>query len=159
MTVFRTIAIILLSGSATAQNYTAADLEAAFEKTNLVISSSGHACYQFETYVAASSEQRSRGLMFVRDLPEFTGMLFTYPRPAALSMWMKNTFIPLDILFFGADGDIANIVRDTVPLSLDSIAATRRVNFVLELNAGVTKKLGIDADSQVLFTTLESKED
>jgi uncharacterized membrane protein (UPF0127 family) len=159
MTIIPIIAAILLCGSAAAQNYSAADLDAAFNKTNLVISSSGHGCYQFETYVAANSEQRSRGLMFVRDLPEFTGMLFTYPRPAALSMWMKNTYIPLDILFFGADGDIANIVENTVPLSPDSISAARRVHFVLELNAGVTKKLGIDADSRVIFTELDSDED
>ena len=107
---------------------------------------------------AASSQQRSRGLMFVRDLPAFTGMVFTYPRPAALSMWMKNTYIPLDILFFGADGDIANIVENTVPLSLDSVAAVRRVTYVLELNAGVTEKLGIDADSTVIFTELDNDE-
>ncbi len=159
MTIIRIIAAMILCGSASAQDYSTADLDAAFDKTNLVISSSRHACYQFETYVAASSEQRSRGLMFVRKLPEFTGMVFTYPRPAALSMWMKNTFIPLDILFFSADGDIANIVENTVPLSLDSISAIRPVHFVLELNAGVTKKLGIDADSRVIFTQLDSDED
>ena len=159
MTIIRIIAAILLCGSSSAQNYSAADLDAAFNKTNLMISSSGHGCYQFETYVAANSEQRSRGLMFIRDLPEFTGMLFTYPRPAALSMWMKNTYIPLDILFFGADGDIANIVENTVPLSLDSISAVRQVHFVLELNAGIAKKLGIDADSRVIFTELDSDED
>jgi uncharacterized membrane protein (UPF0127 family) len=159
MTIIRIIAAILLCGSSSAQNYSAADLDAAFNKTNLMISSSGHGCYQFETYVAANSEQRSRGLMFIRDLPEFTGMLFTYPRPAALSMWMKNTYIPLDILFFSADGDIANIVENTVPLSLDSISAVRQVHFVLELNAGIAKKLGIDADSRVIFTELDSDED
>jgi len=158
MTFVRVMLVMLLCASAAAQNYSTADLDAAFDKTNLVISSSGHACYQFDAYVAASSEQRSRGLMFVRDLPDFTGMVFTYPRPARLSMWMKNTFIPLDILFFGADGDIANIAADTVPLSLDPIAATRSVRFVLELNAGVAKKLGIDADSRVIFTELDSEE-
>ncbi|MBT5220646.1 MAG: DUF192 domain-containing protein, partial [Woeseia sp.] len=65
----------------------------------------------------------------------------------------------LDIVFFGADGDIANIVENTVPLSLDSISAAHPINFVLELNAGVTKKLGIDADSRVIFTELDSDED
>ncbi len=158
MTTLRVTLMLLMLGSASAQDYRLADLDAAFGKTNLVISSSRHACYQFEAYVAATSEQRSRGLMFVRDLPEFTGMVFTYPRPAALSMWMKNTYIPLDILFFDAEGAIANIVADTVPLSLDSISAKRRVSFVLELNAGVTAKLGIDADSQIIFAELDESE-
>jgi len=152
----RAVLLVLLCGPATAQNYSTADLDAAFNKTNLVISSSGHACYPFTAYVAASSEQQRRGLMFVRDLPEYTGMVFTYLQPAKLSMWMKNTYIPLDILFFGADGRIANIAEGTVPLSLESISATRAVKYVLELNAGVAEELHIDADSRVIFTELES---
>ena len=144
-----------VSAPVAAQDYSMSDLEQAFDKTSLVISGTEHACYQFETFVARNNAQRARGLMFVREMPEFTGMLFIYDRPANLSMWMKNTYIPLDILFFSMNGEIANIARDTVPLTLDSISSAERVTYVLELNAGVTRKLGIDADSRVIFTHLD----
>jgi len=150
----RILSIILVSALLSGQNYEKSDLDAAFEQTTLVISSSAHACYIFDVYVAANNAQRARGLMFVRDLPESTGMIFIYDRPAKLSMWMKNTFIPLDILFINELGEIANIVRDTVPLSLDSVAAVQPVSYALELNAGVTRKLGIDDNSRVIFTAL-----
>ncbi|MGI9202521.1 MAG: DUF192 domain-containing protein [Woeseiaceae bacterium] len=150
----RIIIIILISALLSAQNYEKRDLDDAFDQTTLVISSSAHACYVFDVYVAANQTQQRRGLMFVRNLPEFTGMIFIYEQQARLSMWMKNTYIPLDILFISATGDIANIVRDTVPLSLNSIAAVEPVNYVLELNAGLTEKLGIDNKSQVIFTAI-----
>lgn len=151
----RIMTIIVVSALLSAQNYEKSDLDAAFEQTSLVISSSAHACYVFDVYVAANNSQRARGLMFVRDLPEFTGMVFIYDRPARLSMWMKNTYIPLDILFITEQGEIVNIARDTVPLSLDSVAAVEHVNYALELNAGVTEKLGIDDDSRIIFTALD----
>lgn len=150
----RILSVILVSVLLSAQNYEKSDLDAAFEQTTLVISSSAHACYVFDVYVAANQTQQRRGLMFVRDLPEFTGMIFIYERPARLSMWMKNTYIPLDILFISTTGEIANIARNTVPLSQDSIAAVEPVNYVLELNAGLTEKLGIDDNSRVIFTAL-----
>ncbi len=92
-----------------------------------------------------------RGLMYVRHLPDFSGMLFVYSRPQLLSMWMKNTYISLDILFIRADGSIANIEKDTKPLSLDSISAIEPLHFALELNAGITERLKIDTQSRVFF--------
>ena len=150
----RILSIVLVSALLSAQNYSISDLDEAFERSTLVISSSAHACYVFDIYVAANQTQQRRGLMFVRNLPEFTGMLFIYERPARLSMWMKNTYISLDILFISTTGKIANIARDTVPLSLDSIAAVEPVNYVLELNAGLTEKLGIDDSSHVILTAV-----
>jgi hypothetical protein len=64
-------------------------------------------------------------------------------------MWMKNTFIPLDILFIRSDGSVASIAAMTEPLSLRSIASAEPVRYVLELNGGVAEELGIDADSVV----------
>ena len=92
-----------------------------------------------------------RGLMYVRYMPEFTGMLFVYRQQRVLSMWMKNTYIPLDMLFIRADGSIANIATHTEPLSLESVRAIESLNFVLELNAGVTERLGINTESRVHF--------
>lgn len=151
MTIVRVLSILcigmLLSGQVNEDD----GLDSAFDKDVLVISASEHACYVFDIYVATSREQQSRGLMHVRHLPEFTGMLFVYRQPRVLSMWMKNTYIPLDMLFIRADGSIANIAVHTTPLSLKSVSAVEPLHFVLELNAGVTERLGIDTDSHVFF--------
>ena len=128
-----------------------AALEDNFEQTNIIVVATAPACYNIDVYIAASFAQRRRGLMFVRDLPYMTGMLFVYDRDDYLSMWMKNTFIPLDILFIRSDGTIANIETDTEPQSLKSVAAIEPVRYVLELNAGVAESLGIDTDSYLLL--------
>jgi uncharacterized membrane protein (UPF0127 family) len=114
---------LLWSGIAIAQD----DLDSAFAKDVLIIHASNHACYRLDIYIAATNQQRSRGLMHVRSLPESTGMLFVYDSDARLSMWMKNTFIPLDILFVRADGTVSSIAYDTEPQSLDSIASLEPV--------------------------------
>ena len=110
-----------------------------------------HACYRFDIYLAVSPQQQRRGLMFVRELPEWTGMLFVYRGEDYLSMWMRNTYIPLDMVFARRDGSITNIVRDTVPLSERSVSASEPAAFVLELNAGTTLRLAIDEDSRLIW--------
>jgi len=141
---------LMLSAQSADYNYTDT-VDEAFEKSRLVISASAHACYVFDVYLALTSDQRRRGLMFVRDLPEFSGMLFAYRQSALLSIWMKNTYIPLDLVFIHKDGSIANIVVNAEPHSLNSRVAAVPVNYVLELNGGVTEKLNIDSDSLVLM--------
>lgn len=125
------------------------DLSEAFERGTLVIEAGENACYRFDVWLAETSDQQHRGLMYVRELPRFEGMLFIYPEPARLSMWMKNTYIPLDILFIRADGTVASIAAETEPLSLESIASSEPVQYVLELNAGVTQTLGIGLGSRI----------
>lgn len=126
-------------------------LDEAFEQDVLIIAATLPACYRFDVYLAFERAQQARGLMQVRDLPATTGMLFVYPAVDYHSMWMKNTLIPLDIAFAREDGRIANIVRDTEPQSLQSIASTEPVAYVLELNAGVAERLGIDEQSRILW--------
>ena len=89
--------------------------------------------------------------MFVRNLPETTGMLFVYPGEAYQSMWMKNTFIPLDVLFAKSDGRVSSIEKDTTPQSLKSISSTEPVKYVLELNAGITDTLSIEVGSRLIW--------
>ncbi len=125
------------------------DLSVAFDSGTIIIEAEKDACYRFDVYLATSREQQSRGLMHVRHLPEFTGMLFSYTQPNIISMWMKNTYISLDILFIREDGTISNIATNAEPLSLKSISSTEPVSYFLELNAGVTLKLHINADSRV----------
>ena len=121
----------------------------AFSRDSIVIEASGSACYDFHVYLALTPEQQRRGLMHVRRLPGFTGMLFVYGSDDMRSMWMKNTYIPLDILFIRSDGSVESIARMTEPLSLQSITSGEPVRYVLELNGGVADELGIDSGSTV----------
>ena len=127
----------------------AGDLLSTFDRGTIIIEAERDACYRFDVYLATSREQQIRGLMHVRQLPGFTGMLFGYSTPNMRSMWMKNTYISLDILFIRDDGTISNIEANTEPLSLKSISSTEPVSYVLELNAGVTARLHIDSNSLV----------
>jgi len=138
---------VLLSG----QSYTVGDLNEDFEKDILVISASEHACYRFDVWLAVTRSQFSRGLMHVRHLPDDAGMLFVYAEPDGRSMWMKNTYIPLDILFIRNDGTVSSVARHTEPLSLRSISSVEPVTLVLELNAGTTDRLKIRPGNQVYW--------
>jgi len=93
--------------------------------------------------VARTPAQRAIGLMYRTTMPPDHGMLFDLGVPRVVSMWMKNTFISLDMLFIQSDGRIANIVADTVPESLAPVRSRGRVLGVLELNAGTAAALGI----------------
>jgi uncharacterized membrane protein (UPF0127 family) len=126
------------------------ELDRRFGKDVLIIEASAHGCHRFDIYVAADNTQKSRGLMFVRDLPVTTGMLFIYDNEPA-SMWMKNTFIPLDILFIRRDGTVSSIDHDTEPQSLRSIHSIEPISFVLELNAGTAERLVIDENSRIYW--------
>lgn len=125
-------------------------LEQSFEKDVLVIVARD-ACYRFDIYLALDGQQQRRGLMFVREMPARTGMLFVYADENYRSMWMKNTYIPLDMVFARRDGTVANIASDTVPLSERSVTSSEPVTFVLELNAGTARRLAIDEDSRLIW--------
>ena len=135
---------------AATQQSPAAGLDALFDRAELEIVANDGRRHRFQVYLAENPEQQVRGLMFVRDLPERTGMLFIYDRAARYSMWMKNTYIPLDIVFARQDGTVASVIDDAKPLSLESLAATEPVNYVLELNAGVARRLNIGAGSRLI---------
>jgi len=148
----RTAATVVLALLLSGQSYSVGDLDSAFGKDTLVITASEHACHRFEVWIAVTDKQHARGLMHVRDLAADAGMLFVYTEADRRSMWMKNTYIPLDILFIRSDGTVSSMVSNTEPLSLRSISSIEPVTFVLELNAGVTDRLKITADSQVIWS-------
>ena len=125
-------------------------LEQSFEKDVLVIVARD-ACYRFDIYLALDGQQQRRGLMFVREMPARTGMLFVYADENYRSMWMKNTYIPLDMVFARRDGTVASIASDTVPLSERSVTSSEPATFVLELNAGTARRLAIDEDSRLIW--------
>jgi hypothetical protein len=94
------------------------------------------ACHLLDIWIARTPDQRAQGLMYVHEMGEFEGMLFPSTAPAELRMWMKNTYIPLDMVFIGANGRIAGITANTTPLSEATIASPGPVTGVLELNGG-----------------------
>lgn len=103
------------------------------------------ACHLLDLWVAVTPAQRAQGLMYVRELAEHEGMLFPNRQPAVASMWMKNTFIPLDMLFILEDGRIAAIAAQTTPLSEESISPGVPVIAVLELAGGFSGRHGVAA--------------
>jgi uncharacterized membrane protein (UPF0127 family) len=118
-------------------------------RTELGIETADGTVHRFRAYLAETPEQQARGLMFVPALPADEGMLFAYDRPQHVSMWMKNTLIPLDMLFIRSDGTIANIAQRTVPGSLAAISSKGKVRAVLELNGGTAARLGIRPGERV----------
>jgi uncharacterized protein len=114
-----------------------------FPKTELAIATPDARVHRFKVWVAADDLHRQQGLMFVKSLSDDQGMLFVYEQPVFISLWMKNTFIPLDMVFIRRDGKIAQVVENATPLSLKTIQAKEPLPFVLELKGGTAKKLGI----------------
>jgi uncharacterized membrane protein (UPF0127 family) len=130
------------------------ELDADFARTPLVVDSNGLGCYFFDTYLALSRAQQTRGLMFVRELPESVAMIFIYREAGIRSMWMKNTYIPLDILFIDVDGSVVSAAEHTEPLSLESIQSAAPAIAVLEINAGLVEKFRLGPGSRVLLSDI-----
>jgi uncharacterized membrane protein (UPF0127 family) len=104
---------------------------------------------RFEVEVARNDADRQQGLMFRRSLAPDRGMLFDFARREPVSMWMKNTYISLDMVFIRPDGTIARVAQNTEPLSTRIIDSGEPVLGVLELAAGTTHRLGIKAGDRV----------
>ena len=130
---------------------TVPDLDGVFEFSSLEIVNDRGETLEFDVYLATTPEQQRRGLMFIRELPPRTGMLFVYDRDGYHSMWMKNTYIPLDMIFARGDGTVSSIIADTVPQTLDSQGSKEPVRYVLELNAGTARRLAIGTRSRLLW--------
>jgi uncharacterized protein len=126
----------------------AADLQRFPISELTIVSATG--THRFKIEVAETPAQMTQGLMFRRSLAPDAGMLFDYKEPIAATMWMRNTLIPLDMLFVDAQGRIINIHQRAVPQSLDVIAAAAPVRAVIELNGGTAARLGIAPGDQVV---------
>ena len=103
----------------------------------------------FSVELAVNDADRAKGLMFRKDLPEGRGMLFDFQREQDVSMWMRNTLIPLDMIFITADGRIRRIAENTEPLSERTISSGGPVRGVFEVIGGTAKKLGIAAGDRI----------
>ena len=127
-----------------------------FPSAALSIKTSDDQIHKFKVEVATSPEERSQGLMFRRALEPDAGMLFDFGRTEPVAMWMKNTLIPLDMLFIASDGSVVNIAQRTVPESLTPIPSAKPVRYVLELAGGTVSRLGVKPGDKVLYSAMGS---
>lgn len=126
-----------------------------FPRVDLEIATPDARIHRFKAWVADTEARRQQGLMFVKSLPDDAGMLFIFPQAAQVSFWMKNTFVPLDMLFIRADGRIDSVAADAVPLSTKTIESkSDRILAVLEIRGGLAKKLGIGAGAAMVKPSL-----
>lgn len=126
-----------------------------FERDALTVETASGETHAFTVELARTPAQLAQGLMYRRTLPRDAGMLFLYGRDSVVTMWMKNTLIPLDMLFITRDGRIVHIAERAVPGSLRTISAGRPVAAVLELNGGTAARLGIREGDQVVHPAFE----
>jgi uncharacterized membrane protein (UPF0127 family) len=126
----------------------AQDPEIKFQRSSLVVVSSGRDI-KFDVELALNDTERSRGLMFRKQLGPYEGMLFDFYQEMPVSFWMKNTLIPLDMIFIAKDGTVRHVHANAVPLSTDPTPSGAPVRAVLEINGGSAALLGIKPGDKV----------
>ena len=124
-----------------------APAQAGGQATLEIVSKTG--VHAFIVELATKDNERSRGLMFRKELPEGRGMLFDFERDQPVAFWMHNTYIPLDMIFIRGDGSILRIAENTEPLSDRLVPSGGPVRAVLEVIAGTARKLGIAPGDRV----------
>jgi uncharacterized membrane protein (UPF0127 family) len=159
--VIRTILLLTLSMPGVACGQEEADGPVAsndgrVRETLIVFPSDGDAeRLEFQVEIALTSEQQTQGLMFRESMGEFEGMLFVFPNEELHNFWMKNTLLPLDIIFIRSDGTIATIAERTTPLSEALVPSRVPVRSVLELNGGTAEKIGLRIGDRVSHTLID----
>jgi uncharacterized membrane protein (UPF0127 family) len=144
-------AILLALVSGPAASLEPSHLVTDFPRSQVLLETAGPRCLLVDVYVARSAEQRAQGLMFVEALPEFEGMYFGYISPVEAIMWMKNTLLPLDMVFIREDHTVGRVARDTPPLSTARISSGGPVVGVLELNAGFAQRWRVEPGTRLVL--------
>ncbi|HEV7369017.1 DUF192 domain-containing protein [Arenibaculum sp.] len=121
-----------------------------FRTEPLTIRTAAGGEYRFTVEMAETPKQMAQGLMYRTEMAPDAGMLFVHEEDRVATMWMKNTYIPLDMLFIDRTGRIAGIHENAEPRSLRTIAAPEPVRAVLELNGGIASRLGIRVGDRVV---------
>ena len=136
---------------------TAGQQSMAFDSEPLSIASSKGQTHKFTVELALTPPQLEFGLMYRDKMPADHGMLFDFGTPRPVMMWMKNTKLPLDMLFLDQEGVVTHIQENAVPYSEAIINSGGPVAYVIELNAGVVKKLGLAVGDRVTSATISAK--
>lgn len=105
--------------------------------------------HEIKVEIADKGFYRSFGLMYVKSMPEENGMLFIFPDEAVRNFWMKNTFIPLDIIYVGSDLEVKHVAKNTVPHSLEMVNSIYPAQYAIEVNAGISDKLGVTRGDKI----------
>ena len=113
--------------------------------------------YTFNIELAISPQERSKGLMNRSNIRQNEGMLFIYPKNQIIKMWMKNTLIPLDMIFINNSGKIIDIFKMTIPKDLTPIGPEVKLKGVLEINGGLTSYLNINKGDFIIHPSLNGK--
>lgn len=122
--------------------------------TNLqIINSKNSKVRNFKVKIAKKQQERELGLMFVNNLPKNFGMVFEFEKEQMVYMWMKNTKIPLDMIFIDKDNRIIAIKHKAMPESLKTISSEKEVNKVLEINGGLCQKLDINIGDKIIVVS------
>jgi uncharacterized membrane protein (UPF0127 family) len=145
-----TVLAVLLGSPAMLAAQSAPPLDlSTYPRTQLTVQPQSGKTLTFNVWVADTPERAEQGLMFVRDLPESMGMVFPLDPPRVENMWMKNTYIELDMLFVAADGRVTKIIERAHPLSLDNLSSDKPVSAVVELRGGAVAHLGLKVGDKV----------
>lgn len=112
----------------------------------------------FQVWIADTPARHQQGLMWLKQLAPDQGMLFLLETPRPFNLWMKNTYVPLDMVFLDENGRIVGIARNTIPLSTDIIASPGNVAAALEILAGESERRGIAVGDRVLFPAFGSRQ-
>ena len=127
-----------------------------FEKGNLSVKTKT-GLHKFSVEIARRPKQHAQGLMFRRRMPVDSGMLFLYRYAEPARMWMKNTYIPLDLLYIDGVGKIVGFHQRAIPQSLEVMSSKKPVNAVLELNAGTVARLQIEVGDRIMHPAFQTK--
>jgi uncharacterized membrane protein (UPF0127 family) len=145
----------LLAANAASPDGAAPEPLSAFPQSLLSIKTRTGKVINFKIWTADTRQREEQGLMFVQEMDEHAGMLFLFPENRPVSMWMKNTYISLDLLFLNAQGKIDYIAANATPRSTDIIGPPTPEYAVLELKGGASERLGIKIGDSVLHASLK----
>lgn len=146
---YKKLTFLIIAGFAWYMNY--APEMSAHEGAQTLSIQSGGAIYHFDIELAETFQQKQKGLMHRTHLNDMSAMLFLHESPRIISMWMKNTLIPLDMLFINEEGTVLKIHHNAEPHSETPISSEFEAVAVLEVNGGLTRKLNITIGDKVSY--------
>ena len=160
--ILRTLSIValmlsLLAGAAAQAQPQSTTPEPVYPKSEAIIRRANGGDITFKIELALTPEQQEHGLMFRKEVKPYEGMLFDFGLPRPIYMWMKNTLVPLDMLFIAPDGHITRIAANAKPLSTDTIESGGPVSAVMEISGGSALLLGIKPGDVVIHPMFKSK--